>query len=110
MSNRLKNSNSGTYSLDLSKSAIDLERTKAFPKNIEFDVMLTFIGNPKGSLLRDVTPTPSNLTVNQHHSFIRLPDNNYKKRRFDPRSGSNPFIVFDYSTPIKRTNRTKIYS
>ena len=56
VSNRLKNSNSGTYSLDLSKSAIDLERTKAFPKNIEFDVMLTFIGNPKGSLLRDVTP------------------------------------------------------
>ena len=100
VSNRLKNSNSGVYSLDLSKSAIDLERTKAFPKNIEFDVMLTFIGNPKGSLLRNVTPTASNLTVNQHHSFIQLPDNNYKKRRFDPRSGSNPFIVFDYSTPI----------
>jgi hypothetical protein len=91
----------------LSKSAIDLERTKAFPKNIEFDVMLTFIGNPKGSLLRNVTPTPSNLTVNQHHSFIQLPDNNYKKRRFDPRSGSNPFIVFDYSTPINESIEQK---
>jgi hypothetical protein len=22
------------------------------------------------------------------------------KRKFDPRSGSNPFIVYDYSTPI----------
>lgn len=97
---RLKNSSSGSYSLDLLKSAIDLERTKAFPKNIEFDVMLTFTGNPKGSLLRSVTPTPSNLTVNQHHSFIQLPDNNYMKRGFDPRSGSNPFIVYDYSTPI----------
>ena len=100
VSSRLKNSSSGSYSLDLSKSAIDLERTKAFPKNIEFDVMLTFIGNPKGSLVRNVTPTPSNLTVNQHHSFIQLPDNKYEKRRFDPRSGSNPFIVYDYSTPI----------
>ena len=107
VSNRLKNSNSGVYSLDLSKSAIDLERTKAFPKNIEFDVMLTFIGNPKGSLLRNVTPTASNLTVNQHHSFIQLPDNNYKKRRFDPRSGSNPFIVFDYSTPINEPTEQK---
>jgi len=97
---RLKNSSSGSYSLDLLKSAIDLERTKAFPKNIEFDVMLTFTGNPKGSLVRSVTPTPSNLTVNQHHSFIQLPDNNYMKRGFDPRSGSNPFIVYDYSTPI----------
>ena len=99
---RLKNRNSGSYSLDLSKSAIDLERTKAFPKNIEFDVMLTFVGNPIGSLVSSVTPTPSNLTVNQHHSFIQLPDNNYKKRRFDPRSGSNPFIIYDYSTPINQ--------
>ena len=99
---RLKNRNSGSYSLDLSKSAIDLERTRAFPKNIEFDVMLTFVGNPIGSLVSSVTPTPSNLTVNQHHSFIQLPDNNYKKRRFDPRSGSNPFIIYDYSTPINQ--------
>ena len=83
--------------MDLSKSAIDLERTKAFPKNIEFDVMLTFVGNPINSLVSSVTPTPSNLTVNQHHSFIQLPDNNYKKRKFDPRSGSNPFIIYDLS-------------
>ena len=81
-------------------SAIDLDRTKAFPKNIEFDVLLTFTGNPSGNLVRSVTPTASNLTVNQHHSFVELPDNNYKKRKFDPRSGSNPFIVYDYSTPI----------
>ena len=97
---RLKYSNSGSYTLNKSMSAIDLDRTKAFPKNIEFDVLLTFTGNPSGNLVRSVTPTASNLTVNQHHSFVELPDNNYKKRKFDPRSGSNPFIVFDYSTPI----------
>jgi hypothetical protein len=81
-------------------SAVDLKRTKAFPDNIEFDVLLTFTGNPSGSLVRSVTPTPSNLTVNQHHSFVKLPDDNYNKRKFDPRSGSNPFIVYDYSSPI----------
>ena len=100
VSQRLKYSNSGSYILNKSMSAIDLERTKAFPKNIEFDVLLTFTGNPSGNLVRSVTPTASNLTVNQHHSFVELPDNNYKKRKFDPRSGSNPFIVYDYSTPI----------
>mgnify|MGYP001499478035 FL=1 len=100
VSQRLRNSNSGSYTLNKSMSAIDLDRTKAFPKNIEFDVLLTFTGNPSGNLVRSVTPTPSNLTVNQHHSFVELPDNNYKKRKFDPRSGSNPFIVYDYSTPI----------
>ncbi|MBT6224258.1 MAG: DUF5117 domain-containing protein, partial [Cryomorphaceae bacterium] len=100
VSQRLKYSNSGSYTLNKSMSAIDLDRTKAFPKNIEFDVLLTFTGNPSGNLVRSVTPTASNLTVNQHHSFVQLPDNNYKKRKFDPRSGSNPFIVYDYSTPI----------
>jgi hypothetical protein len=100
VSQRLRYSNSGSYTLNKSMSAIDLDRTKAFPKNIEFDVLLTFTGNPSGNLVRSVTPTASNLTVNQHHSFVKLPDNNYKKRKFDPRSGSNPFIVYDYSTPI----------
>ena len=97
---RLKSTNSGSYSLNKSMSAIDLDRTKAFPKNIEFDVLLTFTGNPSGNLVRSVTPTPSNLTVNQHHSFVELPDDNYKMRKFDPRSGSNPFIFYDYSTPV----------
>ena len=101
VSQRLRYSNSGSYTLNKSMSAIDLDRTKAFPKNIEFDVLLTFTGNPSGNLVRSVTPTASNLTVNQHHSFVKLPDNNYKKRKFDPRSGSNPFIVYDYSTPIE---------
>ena len=100
VSQRLRYSNSGSYTLNKSMSAIDLDRTKAFPKNIEFDVLLTFTGNPSGNLVRSVTPTASNLTVNQHHSFVELPDNNFKKRKFDPRSGSNPFIVYDYSTPI----------
>lgn len=100
VSQRLRYSNSGSYSLNKSMSAIELDRTKAFPKNVEFDVILTFTGNPSGNLVRSVTPTPSNITVNQHHSFVELPDSNYKKRKFDPRSGSNPFIVYDYSTPI----------
>ena len=76
VSQRLRFSNSGSYSLNKSMSAVDLKRTKAFPDNIEFDVLLTFTGNPSGSLVRSVTPTPSNLTVNQHHSFVKLPDDN----------------------------------
>lgn len=100
VSSRLRYSNSGSYSLNKSMSAIDLDRTKAFPKNIEFDVLLTFTGIPSGNLVRSVTPTASNITVNQHHSFVELPDNEYHKRKFDPRSGSNPFIIYDYSTPI----------
>ena len=34
-----------SYSLDASRSAVNLERTKAFPRNTELDVLLTFTGN-----------------------------------------------------------------
>ncbi len=98
VSQRLKDSNSGNYSLNKSMSAIELDRTKAFPKNIEFDIMLTFSGTPSGSLISTVTPSPDAITLNQHHSFVALPDSNYKPRQFDPRSGANALTFFDYTT------------
>ncbi len=98
---RLKNANQGSYSLDKSKSAMNLERTKAFPKNIEFDVLLTFSGEAQGSHIRSVAPNSSLVTVSQHHSFIQLPDNNFQKRVFHPGSGSYAFSYYDYATPIQ---------
>lgn len=103
VANRLKQSNQGTYSLDKTKSAFNLERTKAFPKNDEFDVMLTFSGNPTGNEIRSVTPTASMVTVYQHYSFVELPDNNYKSRVYDPRSGVYQFSYFDYATPVNQS-------
>ena len=102
----LANSNEGNYSLDKTKSAFYLERTKAFPKNVEFDVMLTFKGSPKGYNIRSVTPDASLVTVHQHHSFVELPDSNYKPRIYDPRSGSWQMTYMDYATPVNE-NITK---
>lgn len=98
---RLKDQNEGTYKVDLSKSALHLERTKAFPKNVEFEALLTFNGEVKGRNIRSVTPTASLVSVIQHHSFIELPDDNYKPRMFDPRSGAISISYMDYSTPIE---------
>ena len=97
---RLASNGQGNYSLDKNRSAFNLDRTKAFPKNVEFDVMLTFKGTPKGYNIRSVTPDASAVTVHQHHSFVELPDNNYKPRKFDPRSGSFQMSYLDYSTPV----------
>nr|WP_298998535.1 zinc-dependent metalloprotease [uncultured Allomuricauda sp.] len=101
VSARLKSRKQGNYSLDKSKSAFAFERTKAFPKNVEFDMTLTFKGTPQGDWIRSVTPNPNLVTVAQHHSFIELPDNGYKKRVFDPRCGSYPFTYYDYATPVQ---------
>ena len=101
VSERLKSTKQGSYGLDTSKSALGFDRTKAFPKNVEFDVILTFKGNPEGDWIRSVTPNPDLVTVAQHHSLIELPDDNYKKREFDPRCGSYPFSYYDYATPVQ---------
>ncbi|ADV50696.1 hypothetical protein Celal_3431 [Cellulophaga algicola DSM 14237] len=103
VANRLQQAKQGSFSLDTSKSAFNLERTKAFPKNIELDVILTFKGDDKGVELRSVAPNPSLITVAQHHSFVELPDANFKKRIYDPRSGSYPFTYYDYATPIQES-------
>jgi len=103
VSNRLKRAKQGSYSLDKTKSAWAFDRTKAFPKNVEFDVTLTFKGDPQGAWIRSVTPTPSLVTVAQHHSFIELPDDKFEKRMFDPRSGGYPFSYYDYATPVQES-------
>jgi hypothetical protein len=101
VANRLKRNKEGSYKLDASKSALSLERTKAFPENVEFEVLLTFKGQPTGSNLWSVTPTASLVSVIQHHSFIELPDNNFKLREFDTRSAAYNFSYLDYATPIQ---------
>jgi hypothetical protein len=96
----LRNTNQGTYSLDKSRSAFYPERMRNFPQNSEIEVMLTFSGQPAGQFIRSVVPTPSAVTVRQHHSFVQLPDSNYTPRVFDPRSGFFDMSYYDYATPI----------
>ncbi|ETN95373.1 zinc-dependent metalloprotease [Zhouia amylolytica] len=97
---KLKDNDQGTYKLDLSKSALYMARTKAFVENNEFEAMLTFNGEAKGNYIRSVSPNSDFVTVVQHHSFIKLPDNQYKPRVFDPRSGSFSISYMDYATPV----------
>lgn len=96
----LKRNKQGTYKIDTSKSALWMERTKAFPKNTEFEALLTFSGEPEGGNIRSVAPDASKVSVIQHHSFVALPDAGYTPRAFDPRSGSFSISYLDYSTPI----------
>lgn len=90
----------GNYKLDPSRCAIYLPRTKNFPKNTEVEVTITLTGEQPGAYLREVVPSPNAVSMRQHHSFVELPDNNYKPRVFDPRSGVGSISYFDYATPV----------
>jgi len=100
VASRLKSRGEGTYRLDKSRSALWIENIKAFPKNVEFEALLTFKGEPKGRNIRSVAPDASSVSVIQHHSFVALPDDDYKPREFHPRSGSFYRSYYDYSSPI----------
>lgn len=98
---RLKQRKQGTYKFDKTRSVVWMERTRSFPDNSEFDAMLTFTGEATGEWVRSVTPTSSAVTVRQHHSFIRLPDDGYEPRSFHPFAGFNSISYYDYATPIE---------
>lgn len=90
---------SGTYKVDETRSAVYLQNTKNFPKNSEFESMLTFTGGaPTGR--GNIAPDANAVTVRMHQSFVELPDGNYKQRKFDPRSSFNLFSYTDFSAPM----------
>ncbi|MEP6700396.1 MAG: zinc-dependent metalloprotease, partial [Bacteroidota bacterium] len=102
VSNRLKISQQGNYTMDKSRSAIYLSRTKNFPLNTEFEATVTFIngdGNT-GNYLQSVVPSTEAISLRIHQSFVQLPDNDYHPRVFDPRSSFIPVSYYDYSTPV----------
>lgn len=104
---RLQRSKQGSYSIDKSRSAIFLNRTKNFPKNSEFEATITYTGKATGGYIRSVTPTPSNITVRQHYSFVELPDYDFEPRKFDPRAGYYAMSYYDYATPISENLEKK---
>ncbi|HMQ06704.1 MAG TPA: zinc-dependent metalloprotease [Saprospiraceae bacterium] len=97
---RLKSTKQGSYKVEKDRSAIYLENTHSFPDNSEFEAIITLTGEPEGAEIRSVTPSPDAITVRQHHSFIRLPDEGYTPRKFHPFSGYFPLMFYDYALPI----------
>lgn len=97
---RLARSEEGEFRPDASRSAIYMPNTKAFPDNSEVEAIVTFIGQATGPWLRTVTPDSDSFSVHLHHSFIRLPDDNFDPVPFDPRSGFYGIDFLDYATPV----------
>ncbi|MEJ2297442.1 MAG: zinc-dependent metalloprotease [Woeseiaceae bacterium] len=108
VADRLERLQEGTFRTDDARSAIYLPRTRAFPDNTEVEAIVTLVGEPTGRYLPTVMPDRNALTVHVHHSFVRLPDDDYDPLPYDPRSGviglrydAGGFL--DYATPIGDT-------
>ncbi|WP_426492116.1 zinc-dependent metalloprotease [Hymenobacter sp. 102] len=102
ISDKLEDLKQGNFKAEESRSAVFLPNTKGFPQNSEFEAIITLTGKAKGREIQSVTPDPNAVTVHMHHSFVQLPDANYKPRAFDPRAGYYANEYMDYATPIDR--------
>ena len=107
VASRLKRQKEGAYKIDKMRSALAMERTKSFPKNSEFEALLTFKGQPTGRNLRTVAPDASSISLVQHYSFVELPDDGFTPRPFDPRAGSISTTYLDYATPVQEPIRKR---
>ncbi|QKG56611.1 zinc-dependent metalloprotease [Hymenobacter sp. BRD128] len=94
------------YRFDETRSAVYPDNTKNFPKNTEFEALVTFVGGPSaggndfGFGSPGLAPDPNAVTVRMHQSFVELPPPGFKPREFDPRSGFFPFSYLDFSVPM----------
>jgi hypothetical protein len=100
--NQIRSLKQGNYSLDKTRSFIYTSQCKNFDKNTELEASITLVNSDGeiGSFIRTAVASPEAITLGIHHSFVELPDNNYKPRVFDARSGFISFSYFDYSTPV----------
>ena len=97
---QMEQAGQGSFSLDASRSAFFLPRTKGFPKNTEVETLLTFTNAEPGVLVQSVVASGEAVTLRQHHSLVELPDDGYRPRIADPRVGTNGPTYYDYATPI----------
>jgi Met-zincin/Domain of unknown function (DUF5117) len=102
ISESLSQSHQDDYKLDAARSTIAWDGTRAFPKNIEVEAILTFANEApaKSKFVADVTPDPHALTLRVHQSFIELPGPGFAPRRFDPRAGYFDMTYRDYTAPL----------
>ncbi len=98
----LKRAGQGDYKLDASRSALHLSRTKAFPRNTEIEVSLTFTSDQPGGLVNQTAASGEAVTLRQHHSLVQLPGDGYAPREEDPRIGAFGIYFHDYASPIDR--------
>lgn len=97
---RLDETKQGAYRIDEKRSAVLAADAKAFPDNIELESLLTFAGPGTGEFVKQVAADPASLSMRQHISLVRLPDNGYKPRRYHPFSGGFDTGYYDFATPL----------
>lgn len=104
----LKDSGQGDFRVAEGQTLVDTSSALVFPDNVEIDTFLTLSSAKPG---REVATTAANgrdVTLIQHHSFVRLPEEGYTPLKADPRAGVIDLVHYDYSAGLDEPVETRI--
>ncbi len=107
----LKRAGLGEWRPDPTRSALHFERTGAFPRNTEIEVVATVAADAPPPAVAAVLPDGRTMSLRVHHTFLALPEPGYHPRPLDIRIGFIPLAYKDhtapYAEPIERHLATR---
>ncbi len=104
---RIRNARMGTVRIDRERSFVDRESTRAFPLNTEIRSVLSYVTDDPHPELRRHAPDGRTISLQQHHSFVRLPESGLAIREFDPRAGIFSSSFFDFAQGFQSDYRQR---
>jgi hypothetical protein len=104
---RVRSARLGNLRVDAGRSYIEPGSTRSFPMNTEIRSVLTYVTDDPAAELRRHAPDGRSITLEQHHSFLQLPERELPLRAFDPRAGLFNSSFFDFSQPFDSDYRQR---
>lgn len=104
---RLRGAQLGTFRIDASRSYVDGARVKAFPMNTEVRAVISYVTDQPTFQVSRVAPDGRSITLEQQHSFVRLPERPLAIRPYDPRAGLFSFNYFDFAQGLASDYRQR---
>ena len=96
----LEDAEQGSFEVVEDTTLVDTRNVLAFPDNVELDVFFTLTSADPGREVSTTTANGQDVTLTQHHSFVRLPEDGYTPLPSDPRAGVIDLVHYDYSAAL----------
>jgi len=97
----------GDVRVDSERSAVLPGMTNAYPMNTEVRAMMTFVVDNPHPVINRLAPDGRYFTIEQHHSFVALPEQPLAPRTYDPRIGTFSSVLSDYSQGFEHDYRDR---
>lgn len=96
----LKQAGQGDYAIAAERSFPDYASVLVFPDNVEMEAFVTLVADRPGDEVAATAADGRAATLTVHHSFVRLPEEGFRTRDFDPRAAAIDVPFYDFSAGL----------